>query len=138
MGLKMDMWLTKSSFRFFKLCFIFPKLNWQSHNFCVFNPVLPKWEKCTPNPNCWVFLGDFSWKWYVSLFSTFLYILFLNLGSESAYSAKTLHGCHPRRIPVFFGGTPQRAWQWLHQVPLDLGKKYTISTLHLHKINWIV
>ena len=90
MGLKIDIWLTKASFSFFKLCFICPELNWQSDNFCVLNTVLPRWEKCTPSPKCWVFLGDFSWKWYVSLFSTFLYILFFNLGSESACCAKTV------------------------------------------------
>ena len=39
------------------------------------------------------FLSDFSWKWYVLLFSTLLYIYFFNFGSESACCAKTLHGC---------------------------------------------
>ena len=93
MGLKIDIFLTKASFSFLKLCFICPELNWQNDNFCVFNLVLPRSEKCPPNPKYWVFLSDFSWKWYVLLFSTLLYINFFNLGSESACCAKTLHDC---------------------------------------------
>ena len=90
MGLKIDIWSTKASFSFFKLCFICPELNWQSHNFFVFNPVLPRWEKCPSSLKYWVFLSDLSWKWYVLLFSTFLYIYFFKLGLESACCAKTV------------------------------------------------
>ena len=76
MGLKIDIVLTKASFSFLKLCFICLELNCQNDNFCVFNPVLPRSQKCPPSPKYWVFLSDFSWKWYVLLFSTLLYIYF--------------------------------------------------------------
>ena len=42
---------------------------------------LPKSEKFLPSPMYWVFLSEFSCKWYVLLFSTLLYIYFFNLGS---------------------------------------------------------
>ena len=93
MGMKTDIFLTKASFNFLKLCFICPELNWQNDNLCVFNPVFRRSEKWPTNPMYWVFLSDFSWKWYVLLFSTLLYIYFFNFGSESACRAKTLHGC---------------------------------------------
>ena len=93
MGLKIDILLTKYSFSFLKLCFICSELNWQNDNFCVFNPILPSSEKCPPSPKYWVFLSDFSWKWYFLLFYTLLDIYFFNLGSESACCAKTLYGC---------------------------------------------
>ena len=88
MGLKIDIFFTKASFSFQKLCFICPELNWENDNFCVFKPILPRWEKCPSSPRYWVFLSDFSWKWYVLLFSTLLYIYFFNLGLESACCAK--------------------------------------------------
>ena len=90
MGLKIDIFFTKASFSFQKLCFICLELNWQNDNFCVFNTVLPRWEKCPSCSKYWVFFSDFSWKWYVLLFSTFLYIYFFKLGSESACCAKTV------------------------------------------------
>ena len=80
MELKIDMFLTKASFGFLKLCFICPQLNWQNDNFCVFNRVLPRSEKCPPNPKYWVFLSEFSWKWYVLLFSKLLYNYFFQFG----------------------------------------------------------
>jgi len=90
MGLKIDIFGRKASFSFQKLCFICPELNWENDNFCVFNPVLPRSEKCPSSPKYWVFLSDFSWKWYVLLFSTLLYIYFFKLGSESACCANTV------------------------------------------------
>ena len=93
MGWKIYIFLTKASFSFLKLCFICLELNWENDNLCVFNPVLPRLDKCLPSPKYWVFLSEFSWKWYVLLFSTLLYIYFFNFGSESACCAKTLHGC---------------------------------------------
>ena len=90
MGLKIDIFVTKASFSFQKLCFICQELNWQNDNFCVFNPVLARWEKCPSCPKYWVFLSDCSWKWYVWLFSTLLYIYFFKLGSKSACCEKTV------------------------------------------------
>ena len=90
MGLKMDIVFTKASFSFQKICFICPELNSQNDNFCVFNTVLPRSEKCPSSPKYWVFFSDCSWKWYVLLFSTLLYIYFFNLGSESACCANTV------------------------------------------------
>ena len=90
MGLKIDMFVTKASFSFQKICFICPEWNWQNDNFCVFNTVLPRSEKCPSCPKYWVFFSDFSWKWYVLLFSTLLYIYFFKLGSESACCEKTV------------------------------------------------
>ena len=90
MGLKIDIFFTKASFSFQKLCFICPELNSQNDNFCVFNPVLPRAEKCPSSPKYWVFLSDFSCKWYVLLFSTLWYIYFFKLVSESACCAKTV------------------------------------------------
>jgi len=88
MGLKIDIFVTKASFSFQKLCFICPEWNWQNDNFYVFIPVLPRSEKCPSCPKYWVFLSGLSWKWYVLLFSTVLYIYFFKLGSESACCAK--------------------------------------------------
>ena len=90
MGLKIDIFVTKASFSFQKLCFICPELNWENDNFCVFNPVLPRSEKYPSSPKYCVFLSDCSWKWYVLLFSTLLNIYCFKLGSESACCAKTV------------------------------------------------
>ena len=93
MGLNIDIFLKKSYFSFLKLCFICPEWYWQNDNFCVFNPVLPRSKKCPPSPKYWVFFSEFSWKWYVLLFLTLLYLYVFNLGLEIAFCAKTLHGC---------------------------------------------